>query len=597
MYEAFKQYVPEMATPEMTAQLEAEMDQIAAGEMTKEDVVGDSRKLLHQTYDEIDGSREDFAKQIWAGMDEDKFLGPCMVCEEAGRKREDGSPQPAADHRAARAASGCTAARAGSATTPSRPTPAQVFGRCRGRGYDLWRLEERCSVCGETPAPDACKGFRGRPWKLCLNDDCPSMVEMQREAGRARGREGGEGGGEGQGKGADGKANGAKSAEAKRKPSRRSPGRLRRPGTPQAAQRGPRRPAAAKRQRRPRPKPRPTAVFISLEGIDGSGKSTQAKLLGREPRARDAVLVREPGGTAAAERIRELLADAEVELEPLAELMLFCAARAELVEQVIRPALEARARCRLPIASPTPASPTRAAARGLGVELDERLSDAATEGLAPDLTLLLWIDPEAAAERSEGEDRFESEGLEFQRAVASAYEADRGPPPAVGSSTVDATGSVEEVQARVTEAVEKRGARSLSRAELPIPEALRAGDRAPAAGPRWRWRRRSPPGPRTPICSAARAGRASVPPRAPSPPRSSPAGAEDPDAARRRALLDPSPHPDLVWLRPRGGQHLVEEVREQVIRAAAYRPFEGVRARLRDRGRPRRCARRARTRC
>jgi DNA polymerase III subunit delta' len=54
-------------------------------------------------------------------------------------------------------------------------------------------------------------------------------------------------------------------------------------------------------------------------------------------------------------------------------------------------------------------------------------------------------------------------------------------------------------------------------------------------------------------------------------------GADDPDDARRRALLDPSPHPDLVWLAPRGAQHLVEEVREQVIRAAAYRPFEGGR--------------------
>ncbi|HWO16285.1 MAG TPA: hypothetical protein VNM89_06185 [Solirubrobacterales bacterium] len=53
------------------------------------------------------------------------------------------------------------------------------------------------------------------------------------------------------------------------------------------------------------------------------------------------------------------------------------------------------------------------------------------------------------------------------------------------------------------------------------------------------------------------------------------AGAEDPDDARRRALLDPSPHPDLVWIAPRGAQHLVEEVREQVIRAAVYRPFEG----------------------
>src|SRR3954447_15608137 len=52
-------------------------------------------------------------------------------------------------------------------------------------------------------------------------------------------------------------------------------------------------------------------------------------------------------------------------------------------------------------------------------------------------------------------------------------------------------------------------------------------------------------------------------------------GAEDPDDARRRARLDPSPHPDLVWIAPRGAQHLVEEGRERVIRAAAYRPFEG----------------------
>ena len=92
LYEAFKNYVPAMATPEMTAQLEAEMDRIAAGEMTKGAVVGESRDLLHKTWTEIDGSREDLAKVIWKGMDEDRILGPCKVCEEAGRKKEDGSP-------------------------------------------------------------------------------------------------------------------------------------------------------------------------------------------------------------------------------------------------------------------------------------------------------------------------------------------------------------------------------------------------------------------------------------------------------------------------------------------------------------------------
>ncbi len=68
------------------------MDRIAAGEMTKGAVVGESRDLLHKTWTEIDASREDLAKVIWKGMDEDRILGPCKVCEEAGRKKEDGSP-------------------------------------------------------------------------------------------------------------------------------------------------------------------------------------------------------------------------------------------------------------------------------------------------------------------------------------------------------------------------------------------------------------------------------------------------------------------------------------------------------------------------
>src|SRR4249920_968980 len=92
LYEAFKNYVPAMATPEMTAQLEAEMDRIAAGKTSKDEVLGESRDLLHKTWTEIDGSREDLAKVIWKGMDEDRILGPCKVCEEAGRKKDDGSP-------------------------------------------------------------------------------------------------------------------------------------------------------------------------------------------------------------------------------------------------------------------------------------------------------------------------------------------------------------------------------------------------------------------------------------------------------------------------------------------------------------------------
>jgi len=223
MYEAFKRYVPEMATPEMTARLEAEMDQIAAGEMTKDDVVGDSRKLLHKTYGEIDEKREDLAKQIWAGMDEDKFLGPCKVCEEAGRKRENGEPNRLRiiDLKGGKRMYGCEG---WIKEDPDSPDSCPVSGPLPGRGYDLWRLEERCSVCGERPRLSV-KSFRGRPWKLCLNDDCPTMVEMrekraEREAAKAAKEAAAENGSAGAGAGGNGDATklaGAASATRTRK--------------------------------------------------------------------------------------------------------------------------------------------------------------------------------------------------------------------------------------------------------------------------------------------------------------------------------------------------------------------------------------------
>jgi dTMP kinase len=191
-------------------------------------------------------------------------------------------------------------------------------------------------------------------------------------------------------------------------------------------------------------------LFISLEGIDGSGKSTQAKLLA-EALGPDTLLIREPGGTEAAERIRGLLADGELELDPLAELLLFLAARADLTARVIRPALEDGRQ----VVSDRFADSSVAyqgAARGLGVGEVISLSDAATEGLWPDLTVLLRVDPEVGMERADGDDRFESEGAGLQRAVAAAYEeiakiaSDR-------FVVVDAEGTVEEVHERVMEAV------------------------------------------------------------------------------------------------------------------------------------------------
>jgi DNA topoisomerase-1 len=185
LYAAFKNYVPAMATPEMTAQLEAEMDRIAAGEMTKGAVVGESRELLHKTWTEIDGSREDLAKVIWKGMDEDRILGPCKVCEEAGRKKEDGSPHMLRIIRAKKSGKrfvGC------SGWVLDDPSSCDQTFPLPQRG-DVFRLEERCSICDQTPRLKV-QPFRGRPWNLCLNDDCESMQEMkkrraEREAAKA----------------------------------------------------------------------------------------------------------------------------------------------------------------------------------------------------------------------------------------------------------------------------------------------------------------------------------------------------------------------------------------------------------------------------
>ncbi len=160
-------------------------------------------------------------------------------------------------------------------------------------------------------------------------------------------------------------------------------------------------------------------LFVTFEGIDRSGKTTQARML-LEALGDQAVGVREPGGTPAGERLRAVLKDPEVELSPAAEALLFAAARAELVAQVIAPALESG---RIVVSDRFLDSSLayQGAARGLGVEEVERINRFATGGLEPDLTLLLELDTAAAAARGAEEDRFESEGARLQQAVGDAY--------------------------------------------------------------------------------------------------------------------------------------------------------------------------------
>jgi len=194
-------------------------------------------------------------------------------------------------------------------------------------------------------------------------------------------------------------------------------------------------------------------MFISLEGIDGSGKTTQAKLLARSL-GRGALLVREPGGTELGERIREVLKAPGPALDPMAELHLFLAARAQLVAEVIRPALEDG---RVVICDRYSDSSVayQGVARGLGRDRVAELCDLATGGLWPDLTLLFRVDPEVAAGRRGGrdrQDRFEEEGADLQQLVAGGYEQiQRLNEKRV--KVIDANGAARDVQAAARQVV------------------------------------------------------------------------------------------------------------------------------------------------
>ena len=161
--------------------------------------------------------------------------------------------------------------------------------------------------------------------------------------------------------------------------------------------------------------------YLALEGVDGSGKSTvgRALLEALERRGTEAILVREPGGTALGEAVRSLLLDSQT-LDDWAEVFLFAAQRAELARDVIQPALEA-GKWVISDRSYYSSIAYQGRARGLGEDKVRTINETGLDGVIPDFIFVLDVAPEVALSRQDSPDRIGKEGIAFQVAVRDAY--------------------------------------------------------------------------------------------------------------------------------------------------------------------------------
>ena len=216
-------------------------------------------------------------------------------------------------------------------------------------------------------------------------------------------------------------------------------------------------------------------LFITVEGIDGCGKSTQARLIAAalEAAGHDVLRLREPGGVKISEQIRAILLDpANAEMGDVCELLLYEAARAQLVHQVIRPALAAG---KTVVCDRFYDSTTayQAFADGLDRNMVSQANELAVDGCRPDLTLVFDLPVEDALRRRSGreaEDRLELKGLEFQERVAAGFRAVAADEPD-RVKLIDAGGSIAEVFSGV--AAELRSA-GLSMSEDDVAAAMQA---------------------------------------------------------------------------------------------------------------------------
>jgi len=197
-------------------------------------------------------------------------------------------------------------------------------------------------------------------------------------------------------------------------------------------------------------------MFFAFDGLDGTGKTTQMNLFIEWLRAagRDVVTCVDPGTTPLGEALRAILLGHHHRIDRTAEMLLFMAARAQMVDEVIRPALAAGkviVSDRYVLANVV----YQGHAGGLDVETIRRIGETATQGIHPDLVFVLDLPPEAAAARMARElDRMESQGAEFQQRLRAGFlaEAKRDPQRIV---VIDAAGEVDPVQRAIRAAAER----------------------------------------------------------------------------------------------------------------------------------------------
>jgi len=195
-------------------------------------------------------------------------------------------------------------------------------------------------------------------------------------------------------------------------------------------------------------------MFFSFDGIDGCGKSTQTGLFCEYLRSgcREVVFCRDPGSTDLGEAVRGILLDGEIsEISPRSEMLLYMAARAQLVDEVIGPALAAGkvvVSDRFLLANVV----YQGHARGLSPPALWQIGQVATDGIAPDLTFVLDLPVEVAAARLGGErDRMESEGQAFHQRLRDGFLAEAKAAPQ-RIAVIDASGSVDKVQQQIRQA-------------------------------------------------------------------------------------------------------------------------------------------------